>query len=105
LVSDSPRTRGPQLTRIKCHNNLQNQALALPGQNFLVNPNRIAIGQVVAQCQSYVNAIPIQRGGDRGGRGGAGSGGRTKGGRLTQRGAVRKTHRGTGRAAGPRAIT
>ncbi|KAN0117111.1 hypothetical protein V8E51_003088 [Hyaloscypha variabilis] len=53
---------GQQLTGF-CHNSLQNQALALPGQNVLVNPNRIAIGQVVTQRQSYINAILIQRGG------------------------------------------
>ena len=61
FVSNSSHIRGLKLTRFKCYNNLQNQALALPGQNVLVNPNRIAIGQVVTQRQSYINAILIQR--------------------------------------------
>ena len=45
------------------------------------------------------------RGGGKGGRGGASSSGRTKGGRLTQRGAMRKTPRGTSRVATLRVIT
>jgi hypothetical protein len=59
FVSNSSRTRGLKLTRFKYYNNLQNQALALPGQNILVNPNRIAIGQVMTQYQLYINTILI----------------------------------------------